>query len=336
MVAAALARDGVAVLPPMDAHAALALVRHAGAGPRALMLDPWYNRGVGGVRDDHDELMVALLRAAAVGRYDHVYLWGFPEIVARIVTRIPEGLGLLAWLTWFYKNSPSVIRGWRSSQMACLHLTAPGVAPHPEHFLTPEQLERLTQKRMRFVPGPTSVIEEPLLVGFVGRAEQTGHPAQKPVAVFRRLILMATLPGEVVVDPMCGSGTTGAAAREVGRRAILADHSEEYTRLTEERLGVARVRLPEGYSPPMAEPRDTLTPATADRLRALERSGLRVTLEGGAECRCTIRAGDGRGLGSAGGATPEDAARAALEMVDVASIESFPASDPPQRGAPGI
>lgn len=43
------------------------------------------------------------------------------------------------------------------------------------------------------------------------------HPTQKPVAVLKRLIEIFTDPGEVVIDPCCGSGTTLRAARELGR-----------------------------------------------------------------------------------------------------------------------
>ena len=42
-----------------------------------------------------------------------------------------------------------------------------------------------------------------------------------------------------------GSGTTGAVCRDLGRRAILCDASEEYTRMTEKRLGVKRTTQPE-------------------------------------------------------------------------------------------
>lgn len=45
------------------------------------------------------------------------------------------------------------------------------------------------------------------------------HPTQKPVAVLKRLIEIFTDPGEVVIDPCCGSGTTLRAARELGRDA---------------------------------------------------------------------------------------------------------------------
>jgi hypothetical protein len=46
------------------------------------------------------------------------------------------------------------------------------------------------------------------------------HPAQKPVAVLKKLIEIFTDPGDVVIDPCCGSGTTLRAAHEIGRNAF--------------------------------------------------------------------------------------------------------------------
>ena len=45
------------------------------------------------------------------------------------------------------------------------------------------------------------------------------HPAQKPVKLLKRLIETFTDPGDVVIDPCCGSGTTLRAAHEIGRNA---------------------------------------------------------------------------------------------------------------------
>ena len=46
------------------------------------------------------------------------------------------------------------------------------------------------------------------------------HPAQKPVSVLKRLIEIFTDPGDVVIDPCCGSGTTLRAAAELGRSSF--------------------------------------------------------------------------------------------------------------------
>ena len=45
------------------------------------------------------------------------------------------------------------------------------------------------------------------------------HPTQKPIAVLKRLIEIFTDPGDVVIDPCAGSGSTLRAAAEIGRRA---------------------------------------------------------------------------------------------------------------------
>jgi site-specific DNA-methyltransferase (adenine-specific) len=239
-IVAQLETGGAAVLAPVDVAEVLEMYRQAGVRATCCMLDPWYNKGVGGTRDDYVDYIASLLKQAAAVA-DHVYLWGFPEIVAGFIDRLPAGLALTAWLTWFYKNNPSVIRGWRSAQMACLHLSAPGARLYPEHFLNEAQLEKKRQGKLRYLPGPTSVIEEPLLVGFVGRPEQTGHPAQKPVAVYDKLIRMVTQAGDLVIDPMCGSGTTGAATRQTDRLAILSDVDDSYISLVEDRLNLVRI-----------------------------------------------------------------------------------------------
>jgi len=208
-----------------------------------VILDPWYNKGVGGIRDDYDVWLASLVELSSKIS-QHVFVWGFPEIIWRLLNRLPAKLSLVAWLTWYYKNCPSVIRGWRSAQYACLHLAKEKAKLYPEHFLNEAQLEKQTQGKLRYMPGPPSVIDVPLNIGFVGKHEQTGHPAQKPEKVFEPLILMTTKPGDTVLDPMCGSGTTGAVCARLGRKAILCDGSEEYTQLSETRLGIQRVRSP--------------------------------------------------------------------------------------------
>lgn len=226
----------IEILPPADV---LETFAHVGREIRTTILDPWYNKGVGGTMPDYENWLASVVRAAA-DLSTHVFVWGFPEIVHCVLRSIPPHFELVAWLTWYYKNCPSVIRGWRSAQNACLHLARVGAPLYHEHFLNGAQQALKEKGKLRYVPGPANVIEAPLNVGFVGLQEQTGHPSQKPVQVFEPLILMTTLPGETVLDPMCGSGTTGMACRNLSRNAILCDASEEYTAITEARLGIRR------------------------------------------------------------------------------------------------
>lgn len=243
--------EGLVLLEPLDVRVSLLLMKHLGVVFDVVMLDPWYNKGVGGVQEGYKDTFLKVIDdAGQLGR--HVYFWGFPEIVARFVEYIPRPLELVCWLTWYYKNNPSVIRGWRSSQNACLHMSHPDAPLFPERFLNEKQKALAQSGKLRYMPGPTSVIdaspgdviEEALLVGFIGRKEQTGHPAQKPVKVYDQLLQMTVSDGGYVFDPMCGSGTSGEVARNRGFRAILVDHSPEYTAIVEKRLGVKRLQVP--------------------------------------------------------------------------------------------
>lgn len=57
--------------------------------------------------------------------------------------------------------------------------------------------------------------------------EKTGYPTQKPLGVLRRIITASSNPGDLVLDFFAGSGTTGAAALELGRRFLLVDSHKE-------------------------------------------------------------------------------------------------------------
>ena len=57
--------------------------------------------------------------------------------------------------------------------------------------------------------------------------EKTGYPTQKPLGVLRRILQASSNPGDLVFDFFAGSGTTGVAAAELGRRFILIDNNPE-------------------------------------------------------------------------------------------------------------
>jgi site-specific DNA-methyltransferase (adenine-specific) len=65
------------------------------------------------------------------------------------------------------------------------------------------------------------------------------HPTQKPVALLERVIAASAAPGDLVVDPFCGSGTTGLAAVRAGCRFLGIDREREYVQLTARRLRAA-------------------------------------------------------------------------------------------------
>jgi hypothetical protein len=73
----------------------------------------------------------------------------------------------------------------------------------------------------------------------VETAEKNGHPCPKPLGWMRWLVKKATLPGELVLDPFAGSGTTGVAALLEGRRAVLIEKEPAYCDIARRRVAEA-------------------------------------------------------------------------------------------------
>ncbi len=83
----------------------------------------------------------------------------------------------------------------------------------------------------------------PLCTGHERLKDEAGckaHPTQKPESLLHRVILASTRPGDVVLDPFFGTGTTGAVAKMLGRSYIGIEREAAYRLVAEKRL--ARVR----------------------------------------------------------------------------------------------
>src|SRR5581483_658252 len=65
---------------------------------------------------------------------------------------------------------------------------------------------------------------------------EKAHSTQKPEALLHRVIVASTKPGDVVLDPFFGSGTTGAVARRLGRHFIGIERDKAYARIARARI----------------------------------------------------------------------------------------------------
>ncbi|MBW3622169.1 MAG: hypothetical protein KY468_02030 [Armatimonadetes bacterium] len=80
------------------------------------------------------------------------------------------------------------------------------------------------------------------------------HSTQKPEALLERVILASTRPGDLVLDPFFGSGTTGAVAKRLGRHWIGIERDEAYLRAARERIAKVE-RAPATEAPVVEEQR---------------------------------------------------------------------------------
>ena len=121
-----------------------------------------------------------------------------------------------------------------------------GAAPYP---YPPDMIERYardkrytdpTARRRHLEQGKyyRNILSVPSLRG--SSREKCGHPTQKPVALIKDLVLASTNPGDVVLDPFFGSGTTGVAADSLGRRWLGIEQDPRYVKMAEQRLAQGR------------------------------------------------------------------------------------------------
>ena len=73
------------------------------------------------------------------------------------------------------------------------------------------------------------------------------HPCQLPIPLLERIVLMATDPGDIVLDPFLGTGTTAIAARSLGRHYVGIDLDPEYVSIANEKIAAVARTTYGGY-----------------------------------------------------------------------------------------
>lgn len=86
-------------------------------------------------------------------------------------------------------------------------------------------------------------------VPYWSMAENTAHPTQKPEKLLAKLILASSGPGDLILDPFCGSGSTSVTARKLDRHYTGIEQNRQYCVWTEKRLESAELdRSIQGFS----------------------------------------------------------------------------------------
>jgi len=135
--------------------------------------------------------------------------------------------------------------------------------------------------------------------------EKTAHPCQFPVELVERVLLATTAPGDLVLDPYAGVGTTACAAVLHGRRAAGAEIVQQYVAIARERLAMAAsgtlVTRPRTRAVHRPDPRSALArrdgPRTVGPRRLRPRAaaqGLRISARAIATAATPERADDDR------------------------------------------
>lgn len=183
-----------------------------------------------------------------------LYVCGFSEILADIKLPALKYFRGCRWLVWHYKNKANLSKDWGRSHESILHFRKSKSftmniddvrIPYGNHTLKyPEHPQAETSqygkgKKHVWQPHPRGakprdVIELPTINNSM--SETTPHPTQKPEELVRKFVLASSNPGDLVVDPFLGSGTTAVVAEQLGRQWQGCDQSFEYCRWAADRI----------------------------------------------------------------------------------------------------
>lgn len=153
-------------------------------------------------------------------------LMGLPWRVAFAMQE--DGWYLRSRITWVKKTAmPESVKNRPTTATEEIFL----FTKSPTYFYDPHGFREATGANLRnfWILGP-----EP---------NGSGHPAAYPRELARRCILLGSKPDDLVLDPFGGSGTTGVAANEVGRRSLLIELNEDYVEISRIRESLMQPQL---------------------------------------------------------------------------------------------
>jgi modification methylase len=160
-----------------------------------------------------------------IGSYHNIYR------VGKIMMDL--GYWILNDLSWIKTNPLPQFRGVRFTNAHETLLWAKKSRTQKQYTFNYHAMKHLNdEKQMR------SDWEIPLCTG-AERLKvdgQKAHPTQKPEALLYRVLLATSNPGDVVLDPFFGTGTTGAVARRLGRLWIGIERESSYVKVARERI----------------------------------------------------------------------------------------------------
>lgn len=183
-----------------------------------------------------------------------LYVCGFSEILADIKLPALRFFRGCRWLVWHYKNKANLGSDWGRSHESILHFRKSKEfvsnvddirIPYGKHTLKyPEHPQAETSqygkgKKQVWQPNPRGakpkdVIEIPTTCN--GMHEKTPHPTQKPEELVRKFVLASSNPGDLVIDPFLGSGTTAVVAEQLKRKWMGCDLSSGYCQWAADRI----------------------------------------------------------------------------------------------------
>jgi site-specific DNA-methyltransferase (adenine-specific) len=149
-------------------------------------------------------------------------LMAYPELLVKWCVEL--GRVPTEWITWWPSNAAAKAGGRHlllPRQTECIAVFGQGLQPDAVREPRSDNRPRVNGERSDTVRACDVWRDASPGIGF--NSHERLHPNEKPLSLMLRLVEFCSTPGELIVDPFMGSGTTLRAAKELGRRAIGID-----------------------------------------------------------------------------------------------------------------
>ncbi|WP_169566631.1 DNA-methyltransferase [Sneathiella limimaris] len=157
------------------------------------------------------------------------------KYIARLYVTLEEDLTMVpqGWITWHYTQGMGRKRGFSPRHEDILWFSKNLDATfNLDDVRIPQKYYRKRNNMQGANPGDVWQFSH---VHYCA-AERQPHPTQKPEALIERIIAAASSPGDLVLDPFLGSGTTSRVAQVLGRNSIGMDINPDYIEMAKARL----------------------------------------------------------------------------------------------------
>jgi site-specific DNA-methyltransferase (adenine-specific) len=164
------------------------------------------------------------------GTYHSIYMYGF--------ALQKQGWHIINEICWYKPNaSPNLsCRMFTASHETLIWAKKGKIAKHTFNY----QLSKTGSWEDDFLKKPGKQMRSVWAINTPKNWEKRygKHPTQKPELLLKRIILLSSNPGNVILDPFCGSGTTGVVAVRYGRRFVGIDFEEKYLK----KIAIPRIK----------------------------------------------------------------------------------------------
>jgi site-specific DNA-methyltransferase (adenine-specific) len=178
--------------------------------------------------------------------------WSARAFCASVLPLVRNGGSMLSFTSDRLLSDFRTAAGWTPRGTIVWDKMNPAPSPRPGYVSAVEYVVWLQKPGMAATWNASGYTPNIMRCPICAGSERTQHPTQKPESLIAELVARHSNPGDLILDPFMGSGTTLVAAKRLGRRAIGIELNQAYCDIAVRRLAQSVLPLEQAPAPVQA------------------------------------------------------------------------------------